>query len=126
VANIELLQMLLYAKGAGSGHTIDTPHIGIILSCWDELKLSRKKHPLPKDVLADTMPLFAEFVETSWQEGARSVFGLSSLSKSLSDKISDEEYLDNGPESFGYVVLEDGIQEDDLTMPVAKILERLR
>jgi hypothetical protein len=124
-ANIELLQMLLYAKGVSSANPISTPYLAIILSCWDEIKLPKKKRRLPIDVLRETMPLFAEFVSSNWQEDAYSVFGVSSLSKALNDKVPDEDYLDNGPESFGYVVLPDGNQDDDLTLPVAKILERL-
>lgn len=125
-ANIELLQMLLYAKGVGSTHPVSTPYLAIILSCWDEIKLPKKnkKHP-PIELLAETMPLFAEFISTNWNEDAYSVFGVSSQGKALSDKIPDEEYLDNGPQSFGYVILPDGNQDDDLTLPVARILERL-
>ena len=118
--------MLLYAKGVGSTHPVSTPYLAIILSCWDEIKLPKKKKKLlPIEVLTETMPLFAEFISTNWEESAYSVFGVSSLSKALSDKISDEDYLDNGPESFGYVILPDGNRDEDLTLPVAKILERL-
>jgi hypothetical protein len=64
--------------------------------------------------------MFAEFITANWKENRLLVYGLSSLGKSLNPEISDDEYLDKGPENFGYVVTSDGLHEKDLTYPLTK------
>jgi len=45
------------------------------------------------------------------------------LGKALDEKEPDKDYLDGGPEDFGYIILPDGSQSSDLTLPVSKTME---
>lgn len=122
---VELLQLLLYAKGAGTTMRVTSPTITVILSCWDELGAVEGGVKRPAELLSERMPLFAEYVDANWESGRITVLGLSSLGKALKEEEPDEGYLDNGPESFGYVVLPDGAHSPDLTLPVSVTMERV-
>ena len=50
------------------------------------------------------------------------MLGLSALERALDKKIPDEEYITQGSEQFGYVVLEDGTHTSDLTLPIRELL----
>jgi hypothetical protein len=58
-----------------------------------------------------------------WDAKDVEVFGLSAQGRALSRDRVDEEYVDQGPEQFGYVVLGDGNRVSDLTVPVASLLK---
>ena len=120
---IEFLQLLLYARSANLSQRLATPVIGIILSCWDEIGVTDDKQT-PEQVLRAKLPLLADFVEANWQKEARFVFGLSSLERPLDDKLADDEFINKGPEHFGYVIAQNGEQIDDLTLPLAEVLKR--
>lgn len=116
---VELLQIFLHIRRTGVLETARQPFLVIILSCWDEVDPDHQKLG-PPALLTKLMPLFADFVKALWVEGSWTVFGLSSLSKPLSDKEGneDEQYIERGPESFGYVVHPDGTDSPDLTAPL--------
>jgi hypothetical protein len=113
---IELMQMLLFYKGASMQLEISNPRLTVILSCWDELSKPAGSHP--KDVLYEYMPLFGSFLETNWNTDSLSIYGLSALSRPLKSDTPDDDFRQKGPENFGYVVLEDGSHERDLTIPI--------
>ena len=115
---IELLQFLMFVGAVPSlDDRISRPRFGILLTCWDELGLDG----LPRDVLADRMPLFYEFVRSNWKSPF--IFGLSALGRALGKHDRDMEYITQGPEHFGYVVAEDGSSSPDLTLPISMMLE---
>ena len=97
---VELLQILLFTKGTGMLQRVARPPLTILLSCWDELP-GLVNGVRPVHLLQERMPLFAHFVAATWQPQAWSVYGLSSLGRSLDTDQPDEEYINEGPEQFG-------------------------
>jgi len=120
---IELVQILLHARGTGTTRELGVPRLLVLLSCWDELGFSLGTRP--SDALKLHLPLFNSFLHANWTDGSFAVYGLSSLSKSLKSTEPDPEYQERGPEAFGYVVLPDGAQSPDLTLPVAMLAEEV-
>jgi hypothetical protein len=114
---IELLQMLLYIRGAITTKPLATPRLCVLLSCWDELDADKQ----PAAILEQRLPMFASFVESTWSEP--SVLGLSALERPLSPRDRDMEYAARGPEQFGYVVLPDGQRSTDLTVPIQRLFD---
>lgn len=113
---IELLQMLLYVRGAVSTEPLQSPGLCVLLSCWDELGTDDR----PAAVLQQRLPMFANFVASTWATPL--VLGLSALERPLSARNRDPEYAARGPEQFGYVVLPDGERSSDLTLPIQHLL----
>ena len=120
---IEFLQLLLYARGIGITHRVASPALGVILSCWDELKLDSKVVS-PAEILRTKMPLLAAFIEANWLKDAHFVLGLSSLERPLDEKNPDQDFINKGPDKFGYVVTEDGKHTPDLTSPLTEVIHR--
>jgi Double-GTPase 1 len=118
---IELVQILLHARGAGTTRELEAPKLLVLLSCWDELNFTHDVRP--RDALELHLPLFNSFLSANWTAPSCAVYGLSSLSKSLKHDKPDPEYQELGPEAFGYVVLPSGEQSPDLTLPVAILAE---
>jgi hypothetical protein len=117
---VELLQMLIFAAGKSTFHSASTPRLAIVLSCWDELGTAST----PEQIFADRLPMLDAFIRSNWQESSWSVWGLSSLGRSLSQETPDEEYASQGPENFGYVVSPQSTKQNpDLTAPVAWLLK---
>ncbi len=108
---IELLQALLYARGTGIKSKIEIPKLLIALTCWDELQTEK----LPSEVLLSKMPLFHHFVGAVWGHDSYKIIGLSAQEFPLDNKRARDKYLDELPESFGYLVLDDNPEERDLT-----------
>ena len=121
---VELLQLLLFTKGVGTVSRIKKPALTVILSCWDEM-VETDESIAPADLLRKKMPLFADFLTAIWHPDYLSIFGLSALGKSLKRDEPDTEYLERGPESFGFVVLPDGERLPDLTLPVSNLMEQI-
>lgn len=113
---IELLQMLLYLAQSHPASPLDQPRLTILLTCWDELGTKE----LPGELLASRLPLLWSFVRSNWT--APVVMGLSALERSLSTTEPDQEYAIQGPEGFGFVVLPDGTQTKDITLPIQQLL----
>lgn len=119
---VELLQMLLFVRGVGNLLPVTTPALTVLLSCWDELGSgSAGEEARPSDILAQRLPLLADFVTANWQPERRSVLGLSALGRPLRADTPDEDYVNCGPEQFGYVVRADGSRDPDLTFPIADL-----
>ena len=92
------------------------PHLVVLLTCWDEIDSPGK----PIDVLQQRLPMFGDFVASNWKDF--SVLGLSALERPLDKKKPDNDYITQGSERFGYVVLEDGTHSPDLTLPIRELL----
>lgn len=113
---IELLQMLVYVRGAIRPAPLRSPRLCVLLSCWDELGTEEP----PPEVLERRLPLVADYVWSTWAEP--SVFGLSALERPLKPREPDQDYALRGPEQFGYVVQPDGRRSTDLTLPIRGLL----
>lgn len=127
VTFVELLQGALAISRRGILRKRKEPVLVIILSCWDELfgtEIGEKI--IPYEVLHQKLPMFAEFLSANWERESLMVYGLSSLGKSLDEKKSDDEYLDFGPENFGYVVTPEGNQAKDLTLPIVDLMRLVK
>ncbi|WP_283814034.1 hypothetical protein [Afipia massiliensis] len=121
---VELLQMLIYVRGEGTSKPLNSPALTILLSCWDELG-SEGEERTPAQVLHSRLPLLSSFVKTNWVDDRVEVLGLSALEKSLQPDQADADYIDKGPENFGYVVLSDGRRDADLSLPIARLAATL-
>ncbi len=117
---VELLQMLLFVRGADVVSGRGMPHIAIVLSCWDELPNELIKRA-PPDVLRARMPMLAQFVDSAWPPKLRSIIGLSALERALDDKVVDQEFRDRGPDMFGYAVVGAEDRTRDLCLPLVHI-----
>jgi hypothetical protein len=117
---IELLQLFLFVRGAGTLAQYSSPALTVLLTCWDEIAGVGAKAQ-PGEVFAKYLPLLADFVAASWQPGRASVLGLSSLGKPLDENSQDEDYKIRGPEQFGYIIHADGTQDSDLTIPISDL-----
>lgn len=115
---VELLQMLVHARGLRDRTAL--PPLVLLLSCWDEMKLS--KGTTPSEVIDSHMPLLASYVRSIWADRA-SVLGLSALGIELSDKVPNEDFVDNGPENFGFIVKANGEEDTDLTIPLVRLAD---
>ncbi|MBO9573552.1 MAG: hypothetical protein J7497_15295 [Chitinophagaceae bacterium] len=118
----ELLQIFLYVKKIAIRKKIADPKLTIALSCWDLLSGEDQKKS-PEEVLKDKLPGLFSFITATWKEGAYHVIGLSSIEKTLSDKESDQEFVNKGPESFGYMITTQGEKETDLTQTIATFID---
>lgn len=110
---VELLQMLLFNKKVDLSHPVTNPRLTILLSLWDELNQS--EDTIPRELLASKMPFFVDFLESNWEPEALVFLGLSSTEKRLDLMKEDPEYQEKGCAAFGYLVLENGDKEKDLT-----------
>ena len=113
---IELLQILLYAQSTSNKRVERLPRLVVLLTCWDEMDGSGK----PIDVLQQRLPMFRDFIASNWQDF--SVLGLSALERPLDKEKPDNDYITQGSEQFGYVVLENGNHSPDLTLPIRELL----
>jgi hypothetical protein len=117
---VELLQILLFVRGVGTLSPVAAPALTVLLSCWDELGPAGDG-VRPSDMLAQRLPLLADFVAANWRPERCSVLGLSALERPLQANVPDEDYVNRGPERFGYVVCADGSRNPDLTIPIADL-----
>lgn len=109
---IELIQSLLYAKGVGVRQEGKLPKLVIVITCWDELN----NELTPKEVLIEKLPMFNNVIEAMWNKQKLSVLGLSAQEFPLKDDIeASDRYLDDLPESFGYMITEEGNKDKDIT-----------
>lgn len=113
---VEQMQMLLYFKEVSLCSRVSLPRISVLLSCWDEL--GKPENTVPADVLREYLPMFKNFLASNWAEESLAIYGLSALSKALKSDVPDEEFRKLGPESFGYVILPNGVKNRDLTLPI--------
>lgn len=115
---IELVQVLLHARGTGMKCLIDKPRLIIALTCWDELKTNSS----PEQVLLQKMPMFKQFIAANWLPEAFNIIGVSAQEFPLNTEEARDKYLDDMPQNFGYLVLGDSQKDNDLTRLIEEAL----
>ena len=90
---VELLQMLLYARGTLLDHCVARPALLVLLSCWDELT----EPSTPTEMFTEGLPFLSRFICANWSPGAAVVLGLSALARPLVPDRPDAEYAAKGP-----------------------------
>lgn len=120
---IELIQFLLFIKGLGTFKSIKKPVLQVALSRCDKVGL--KEGVIPRSVLKERLPLFVDFLESVWDKDSLSIIGISPTGKELGDNY-DEEFINKGAHQFGYVVLPDGTESNNLTLVISNLLNLLK
>lgn len=118
VSFIELLQILLYQKNNDYHFVNSKVKLTLALTCWDELETELT----PAEQLKKELPLLYEFIHANWALNCWNVFGLSALQFSLKLPENQEQYSLLGPETFGYMVLENGETTKDITELITKAI----
>lgn len=121
---VELIQILLHVSNIGCVNKISTPKVAILLSCYDELP-EEKIGKTPKETLRVYLPLLHSFIFSNMHENCATVWGLSSLGCSLTEEGNSDAFIDEGPETQGWVVNPTGEKSDDLSAPIAWLIENL-
>ena len=117
---IELMQILCHVAGTGVTTKDRKPSVAIMLSCFDELG---EKEKTPEEVLMRQLPLFYTFLCSNWSKEDISIWGLSSLGKTLTDKSNDDAFVNQGPEYQGWVIPpSETTMDSDLTRPLFWLL----
>jgi hypothetical protein len=119
---VETLQILLTCVRASALRRLTMPRLAVVLSCWDQLEAPET----PRVELHRRLPLLEAFVDSRWERDAWSVWGLSSLERTLDRETPSAVFCDLPPEERGYVVAPDEVRPDpDLTLPVDWMLGSL-
>lgn len=119
---VEKLQILLHVSKQGTVKKTNSPKIAVLLSCYDEIE---DQKGTPSDVLRRRLPLLASFIRNNWKDDAVSVWGLSALGQTLTKDSYAEEFVENGPETQGWVIGPDGGDENsDITLPLKWLLDQ--
>ena len=71
--------------------------------------------PPPEQLARERLALLDSYCRGQWPEDSYRVLGLSAQGQPLDEKRPAEEYLNNGPERMGWLVLPDGERDRDLT-----------
>jgi len=111
---VELLQMLLFARGNGSRGQRATPRLTLLLSCWDELGMG--PGVAPEEVAAEKLPLLHNFCLNQWVPHSYSVLGLSAQGHALSEIDPADDFVDAGPHEMGWLITQSGDKNGDLTL----------
>lgn len=119
---VEMLQIFLHVAGHGLVDKLKMPKLAVMLSCYDELDVTSKS---PTEVLAERLPLVSSFIRSNWRSDKVSVWGLSALGQELNKDSRDEHFIDEGPETLGWVVDPAGNRSSDLTLPLAWTLNEM-
>ena len=119
--SIESLQRLLFVRGTSLRYPLDSPRLGVLLSCWDELS-EEERQMLPKEVLATRAPLLSAFLQSNWQPSELRIWGLSSTGKKLPEKVPDHDFAVRGPTNSGYLVTDEEKDNPDLTIPISWLM----
>ncbi len=122
---VELLQSLLFVIQADVNRRARRPALVIALTCWDEVT-GEGIGDTPSLMLRRQMPLLSQFIESNWDASVSAVMGISALGKPLQSKVSDDDFVEGGPERNGWCVLEDGTKSPDLTLPLAVLMQKSR
>ncbi len=119
---IEMLQRLLFVRGASLRHRVGAPRLAVMLSCWDELPESERSIA-PDELLAIRAPLLSRFLEANWNPESVRVWGLTSTEKALPADTPDEAFARKGAENVGYIVVSADQKERDLTLPISWLIQ---
>jgi len=66
--------------------------------------------------------LFNQFIHSIWDSHKLKIYGLSAQGQSLSKDEIDDDYIDEGPENKGYLILPNGEKCKDITRLIADLL----
>jgi len=117
-AYVELLQVLRYARGEGRRTQADWPLL-VLLSCWDEVQAPGS----PNALFHARYPLLSAYVQSTWPEQLRRVYGLAALGQPLVD--GDNPGVQDSPlAEQGWYVDANG-RHSDLTLPVAWLMDHI-
>ena len=120
---VEVMQLFLFARDASRRERVGWP-LAIVLSCWDEVDDGTL---LPESLLSNKYPLLSVYLRGAWSAENIQVFGLSATGRQLVETDGyDARFVDEDPSCQGYVVVETGERRDDLTLPIAWLMERMR
>lgn len=120
---VELLQMLCHVAGLNLSSRANKPPLAIVLSCFDEVFEEGK---VPSEILKNKLPLFYSFIQTTWPLEMTSIWGVSSLGKTLKPNSNDDAFIDEGPEYQGWVIAPgQNEKNNDLTAPLSWVLEKI-
>lgn len=119
---IETLQRLLFARGTSIRHPLETPRLGILLSCWDELAEDEQKQTA-EEILKRRAPLFFHYLKSNWKAEELKLWALSSTEKSLPPITPDLDFIVNGPQNVGYIIDSNKPKSPDLTIPIVWLLK---
>ena len=111
--------MLLFLRRASRRNPLVLPRMGVVLTCWDTFP-EQSKFERPVDAFHSLAPLMADFIESSWDDSSVFVIALSALGRSLDKVRQDEEFMDTGPTSHGWLIKPDGENTQDLTFPIVR------
>lgn len=117
---VELLQLILYCRDYSRRQRANLP-LALGLTYWDELG---EQFPAPNEALNAHYPLLAAFLRGAWAQEAWQVYGISPQGQRLS-KEADEAFAEQGPTAHGFVALDDGTSNPDITLPLAWLAERV-
>jgi hypothetical protein len=122
---VELLQAMLFVRERAIDVRLEGPPLVVTLSCLDEIGDAQVEGgPEPHEILRRRLPLLSQFLDANWHSDALEIVGLSALGRPLNDEISDEEFMDNGPDQQGWCVRADGTRSEDLTVPVSTLIRK--
>ncbi|GCD20168.1 hypothetical protein CTKZ_17300 [Cellulomonas algicola] len=111
---VDLLQLLKHGR-AQLGVVSDL-RVTVVLSCWDEL--GHADGTMPSQIVHNQLALLDSYCTTTFGSGYR-VLGLSAQGRALTDADPAVEFIDQGPGAMGWLVLEDGTHDPDLTKLIA-------
>ncbi len=117
-AFIELLQIMLYAKGQDAHYKNSKTKLTIVLTCWDE----EKNGKTPRAKLEENLPLLLSFIESNWTNDKINIVGLSALGLDLKQPENKDLYLAQGSESFGFIINSRGEEIPDITQLISEAL----
>jgi GTPase SAR1 family protein len=110
---VELLQMLRYAR-AEVRPAPSPPRLTLALSCWDELEIAEGRSPT--EFAQERLALLDSYCRAHWSAHGYTVLGVSALGQALDSQRPSDNFVDNGPEQMGWLVLPDGTRDRDLTL----------
>ena len=123
---VEKLQILLHIAQKGTINQLKEPKLAVLLSCYDEIQESMGSFQSPESLLKNKLPMLFSFIKNNWDKSAFSVWGLSSLGDTLTPNSNAENFIDEGPESQGWIVSpHNKSKNQDISLPITWLLEEL-
>lgn len=121
IGAIEILQRLIFLRGAALQYPLKTPRLAVALSCWDEIH-EAERLTTPADLFERRAPMLYNFLIANWRDDERYIFALSSTEEPLSETEPNQAFIDKGAENVGYICGLDGTRTEDLTLPIAWLM----
>lgn len=119
---VEKLQILLELSKMPIANKIESPKVAVLLSCYDEVNT---ENATPNIILEQRLPMLASYLVSNWDKDKLSIWGLSALGKELTKISKDEGFINEGPETQGWIISPDETidhKNSDLTLPIKWLL----